>query len=141
MAKEAAVLKAPGKRVTGQRMLLLELIRQAGGHVDADELHRRARESYPRLSLSTVYRNLQLFKEMGLVDAHDFSEPHCHYEVKPRSEHQHMLCSSCGQIVEFSSPLVEAMKRQVEKEHGFAVTRVDVYLEGVCASCADQKGV
>jgi len=75
-------LNVAGMRVTNQRALLLELIRQGKGHLDADELYRRAREKQPRLSLSTVYRTLQLLKKLGLVEELHFDENHHHYEVR-----------------------------------------------------------
>jgi len=61
-----------GQRVTSQRRLLLDLIRQSEGHLDADELYRLAKEREPRISLSTVYRTLRLFKELGLVEERHF---------------------------------------------------------------------
>jgi len=62
------VLNTAGMRVTNQRALIMEIIRQGQGHLDADEIYRRAREKEPRLSLSTVYRALQMFKKLGLVE-------------------------------------------------------------------------
>src|SRR4030042_1559344 len=99
------VLNNSSRRVTAQRALLLELLRRSGGHVDADELYLRARKKNPRISLSTVYRNLQLFKKLGLVDERHFDEEHHHYEVKSGEEHQHLLCINCGKVVEFDYPV------------------------------------
>ncbi|MEW6034216.1 MAG: Fur family transcriptional regulator [Chloroflexota bacterium] len=139
MGETGVVFNEAGRRATGQRLLLLELIREAGGHVDADELYRLARERFPRMSLSTVYRNLQLFKRLGLVEDHDFSESHRHYEAKPPREHQHLLCQQCGRIVEFSSPLIAKMKKQMEGEQGFTIKGADVHLVGLCPSCRDRS--
>jgi len=96
------VLKMPGLRVTNQRALLLGLIREGKGHLDADELYRRAREKQPRLSLSTVYRTLQLLKKLSLVEELHFDETHHHYEVKPSDEHHHLVCLGCGKVIELS---------------------------------------
>ena len=82
-------LKASGMRATGQRALILEIIRR--GHPDADEIYRQARAKQPRLSLSTVYRTLRVFKELGLVEELHLDEAHHHYEAKPSSEHQHLV--------------------------------------------------
>ena len=79
------ILNRSNQRVTGQRALLLDLIRQNYGHLDADELYRKAKQKNRRISLSTVYRNLGLFKKLGLVDEHHFAEEHHHYEAKPAS--------------------------------------------------------
>ena len=74
-----------GKRVTGQRRLLLNLIQEAEGHLDADELYRQAKEREPKISLATVYRTLRLFKDLGLIEERHFVEEHHHYEAKASS--------------------------------------------------------
>lgn len=124
-----------GKRTTGQRRLLLDLILQSQGHLDADELYRRAREYEPSISLSTVYRNLKLFKELGLVDELHFAEAHHHYEAKPSGQHHHLVCQGCGKVIEFTSPLTERMKSQVQKENDFVITDTEVRMKGYCAHC------
>ena len=74
--------KMSGRSVTNQRKLLLDLIYRAKGHLDADELFRRAKEQQQRISLATVYRNLKLFKEMGLISENRLGENHSHYEIR-----------------------------------------------------------
>lgn len=128
-----------GQRVTGQRALLLDILHRSGEHLDADELYRRARRRQPRLSLSTVYRNLQLFKKLGLVSEHHFAEEHHHYEVKSAVEHQHLLCLGCGKIVEFDCPMSRQFKEKIGREHGFEITGVEVRMVGLCLSCRNQK--
>ena len=133
------VLSKKGQRVTRQRSLLLKLI-QDEGHLDASELYQRAREMEPRLSLSTVYRNLQLFKKLELVAEHDFTETHHHYEAKSKAEHHHLLCLGCGKIVEFRCPLSQRIKAQVSREHGFEITNAEVRMMGFCPSCCQEGG-
>ncbi len=129
------VLGGTSRRVTAQRELLLELLRQSPEHVDAEELHRRAREQNARMSLSTVYRNLQLFKELGLVQEHHFTEEHHHYEVKSRAEHQHLLCVSCGRVVEFVCPMSQKLKEDTAKKYNFEIIDVEVRMVGLCPDC------
>lgn len=124
-----------GRRLTSQRALLLGLIRQTRGHLDADELHRLAKEKEPRLSLSTVYRNLRLFKGLGLVEELHFDEEHHHYEVKQTAEHYHLLCLGCGRIVEFESPLTGQLKEEVGLANDFTITSAAIHLAGYCAAC------
>ena len=121
--------------MTTQRKLLLELVRQHGGHLDADELFRRAKRKYPRLSLSTVYRSLRLFKELGLVEELHFEDDHHHYEGKGGKEHYHIVCLGCGRIVEFTSPHIPLLKKQVGKEHNFDIRGAEVHLSGYCPNC------
>ena len=137
--ERAGNLRNLGRRTTAQRLLLLELINKAGGHLDADELYRRARKQEPSISLSTVYRNLKLFKSLNLIEERHFAEEHHHYEAKAATEHYHLVCLSCGDVVEFQSPLTERMKKEVGKEKGFAVTEAEVHLMGYCADCQRKK--
>lgn len=129
-----------GRRVTKQRRLLLEIIRQAEGHLDADELFRWAKEREPRISFSTVYRNLQLFKQLGLVEERHFLEEHHHYEPKDFEEHHHLVCLGCGQVLEFQTPLIKRMKNKVAKKKGFEISRAEVFLEGYCPRCQEKGG-
>lgn len=124
-----------GRRVTSQRRLLLDLIRAQRGHLDADELYRRAREKNPRLSLSTVYRTLRLFKRLGLVEELHFEEEHHHYEGRPSREHYHLVCLRCGKVTEFESPLVPRLKAALSREHRFQVASGEIHFSGYCADC------
>ena len=134
------VLNQAEKRATAQRMLLLELIRRGGGHLDAEELHQRARKRQPRLSLSTVYRTLQLFKHLGLVEEHHFDESHHHYEMRSQAEHHHLVCLGCGKVIEFQCPLTVQMKQDVAGKNDFEVLGTEVRMVGLCSDCQSKEG-
>ena len=132
-------LNEGGLRVTGQRALILEIIRRGEGHLDADEVHRRAHIKQPRLSLSTVYRTLRLFKKLGLVEEVHFDESHHHYEVKPSPEHHHLMCLGCGTVIEFRYPLSRYVKRNVPEAKGFEVVNTEIRMTGYCPKCRQNK--
>ena len=127
--------KTEGHILTSQRRLLLDLIRHADGHIDAKDLYRLASSQDRSISLATVYRALHLFKELGLVDEIRLGQAHGYYEIKRTMEHQHLLCRSCGQIIEFESPIVRQLVDKVQREYCFDVTRTELYLEGYCEQC------
>lgn len=133
------MLNTEGHRITRQRTLLLELIKEAGGHLDADELYRRAREKQPRVSLSTVYRALQLFKKMGLVEEYHFDESHHHYEVRSKKEHHHLLCLGCGKVIEFPSPLSAYVRKHVPEARDFEIVDTELRMTGYCATCRKNR--
>jgi len=126
-------------RATNQRALILEVIRHGQGHLDADEIYRRARIKQPRISLSTVYRTLRMFKELGLIEELHFDDAHHRYEIKPSSEHQHLICLGCGKIVEFECPLSSKMKEDIARENDFEVTGVEVRMTGYCPQCRQDR--
>lgn len=128
-------MRGVGQRATLQRVLLLEVLQREKGHLDAGELYLRAKKRYPQLSLSTVYRSLKLFKELGLIDELHFKEKHRHYEGKAESQHYHLICLGCGSVTEFESDLIPALEKEVTKNFDFKVTKAEVYLSGYCQKC------
>ncbi len=127
-----------GRVITTQRRLLIDLIRQAKGHLDADELYRRAKKKEPRISLATVYRNLKLFKELGLIAESNLGETHSHFEIKGKVEHHHLVCLGCGEVIEFDSPLIAKAVTRIQRENGFDITSVQLKLEGYCPRCKEK---
>ncbi len=139
LEKTRQTLNVSGLRVTNQRALIMEIIRQGGGHLDADEVYRRARDKQPRLSLSTVYRTLQTLKKVGLVEEVHIDETrHC-YEMKSPTEHHHLVCLECGRVVEFQYPIVRLVKRKVTEARDFEITGSEVRMTGYCPACRQKR--
>ncbi len=132
-------LNVGGMRATNQRALLLEVIRRGEGHLDADEIYRQARETQPRISLSTVYRSLQAFKKLGLVEEVHFDETHHHYEVKPVTEHHHLVCVGCGRVIEFRYPLARYVKRNLVEAKDFEIISTEIQVMGYCHRCCQDR--
>ena len=130
-----SALNVAGLRVTNQRALILEIIRHGQGHLDADEVYRRARERQAQISLSTVYRTLRLFRKLGLVEELHFDDAHHHYEVKPPAEHHHLVCLGCGRVIEFHYPLSRYVKRNVPEAKDFKVIETEIRMTGYCPKC------
>jgi Fe2+ or Zn2+ uptake regulation protein len=130
-----------GHPLTTQRCLLLELLRNAEGHVDAKELYRRASARDESISPATVYRSLNLFKELGLVDEMRLGKIRCYYETKqsPQHQHQHLVCRGCGRVMEFQDPHFQKLIEVIRREHGFKVTKAELFLEGYCPECEEKQ--
>jgi len=128
-----------GHPLTNQRLLLLELIRDSEGHLDAKELYRRASAKDESISPATVYRTLNLFKELGLVDEMRLGKVRCYYEIKRSQGHQHLVCQGCGKIMEFQNPHFKQLIEAVQREHGFNIKKAELYLEGYCPDCEDKE--
>jgi Fur family ferric uptake transcriptional regulator len=128
-----------GHPLTNQRRLLLELLRDAEGHIDAKELYRRASARDESISPATVYRSLNLFKELELVDEIKLGKIRCYYEIKQSPGHQHLVCQGCGKVMEFQNPYFQKLIKAVQREHGFKVTKAELYLEGYCPECKENE--
>jgi len=133
-------LRAEGRRITAQRELLLEIIEEAGGHLDADEIFLLAKQRDPRLSLSTVYRTLNVLKETGLVGHHYHGRDHNreYFESSGGPEHYHFTCVACGQVIEFETPLIERLRQDLKRQHGIRIRYASLCFEGYCSNCQTQ---
>ncbi|MEA3298221.1 MAG: transcriptional repressor [Chloroflexota bacterium] len=122
--------------VTPQRKLLLSVIQEAKGLLDAKELYRRANKRNASISLATVYRNLRFFKEQALIDERRFGHTRSYcYEMKRSGEHYHLVCHGCGHVIEFDSPLIHKLVAEIRRKNNFDVTGVELCLEGYCHDC------
>jgi len=127
-------LRAAGRRITPERDLLVRII-DRNPHLDATEIYRLAQETQPRIGLATVYRTLNLLKDLGVIRASEFGETHRHYEVRG-AEHIHLVCSECGRVVDVPAP--KGLRARAEA-HGFQVDRYRLELIGRCADCAARR--
>ncbi len=135
----ARALRAQGLRVTPQRRLVFRLLREHGGHPDADELYRLARQQQPRISLSTVYRALDVFEELGLVRALHLEGEHHRYEIARENGHHHLVCLGCGKVIEFQCAHCAHVHQDLADRYGFQITGSRVELLGYCAECQKQR--
>jgi len=133
------VIGSTGRRMTPQRATLLEIIQESAEHLDAEEIHRRARERGERLSLSTVYRTLDLLKRLDLVDELHLWDEHHHYESRTTQEHCHLVCRRCGGVTELSGRVVEEMKALAAGVDGFQIERAQLDFVGLCRNCREAE--
>jgi Fe2+ or Zn2+ uptake regulation protein len=131
---------AQGRRLTSQRRLILGVLEECDGHLDAEALFVQARARDPDISLATVYRTLAVLKEMGLVEEHSLGEEHSHYEAVHGQPHYHFVCLGCGEVIEFDAPLTREIARDVSEQEGVCITNVRLHLSGYCARCQDEMG-
>ena len=132
-------LTAKGIRLTAQRRAVIEVIQDAGCHLDAAALLQLARQREPAIDRATVYRTIGLLKKLRLVDELDLmhleGEKH-YYEVKSRRDHIHLACFHCGRIEEYSSGVFDHLKAQIAEETGFSIRVIRTEIGGICSVCA-----
>ena len=131
-------LVSRGVRMTRQRRILVRIIQEAAGHLDAIALWERAKGEDASINTVTVYRTLTLLKKHGLVDELDLMHleggKH-YYEAKTTRDHIHLACVKCGRIQEFESSLFEKLKGQIERDRQFRIHTVRVEAGGLCDRC------
>jgi len=129
-------MERKGLRSTTQRRLVTDLFFRANGHLSIDDLLARVRRKDPNVGYATVYRTLKLLVECGLANERQFGDGKTRFEIRDDAEHHdHLICLSCGRIVEFEEARIEELQEQVAERHGFLVSSHKHELYGVCADC------
>ena len=122
--------------VTQQREAVAETVFLSGGHLSVGDIERALRRRSVDVGKATIYRTLDLLREAGLVQEHDFGEGRKRYEPQAaQSHHEHLICTGCGRVVEFSSERLERMKSLIADEYGFRYHHHRLEIYGVCQEC------
>lgn len=119
-----------------QRELILDTLKESHSHPTAEELYTEVKKLLPSISLGTVYRNLNLLTEKGLIrkveSADSFS---VRYDGRS-DEHIHLLCTECNEMKDVDVDLFKLADEKIKEETGFTVLEHGVILRGVCKECA-----
>jgi Fur family ferric uptake transcriptional regulator len=126
-----------GLKHSRQRDRIAETFFAMGGHVSVEELVARVRRIDPRISVATVYRTMKLLADSGLAVPRQFGgSGQTRYEAATgKPHHDHLICTSCGEIVEFANERIESLQELVARRHGFEVESHRLELYGRCARC------
>jgi len=118
-----------GMRMTEQRRVIAQVIERAEDHPDVEELYQRAAAIDQRISLSTVYRTLNLFEEAGLVTKHDFKDGRARFEPIPDEHHDHLIDVRSGKVIEFRNEEIEAIQEVIARRLGYRLVdhRLELY--------------
>lgn len=131
-------LRGRGQRVTGERLALFDEIFSQHGHIDAEALLGAMRVRGLKISRATVYRNLDLLVESGLARKQRLGSRGFLYEhMHAGQQHDHLVCTSCGRVVEFVSPGIAALQGEICRAHGFVPMRHTLQISGLCKLCAE----
>jgi Fur family ferric uptake transcriptional regulator len=115
--------------MTEQRRIIARVLSGAEDHPDVEELHRRCIEIDPRISISTVYRTVNLFEEAGIIERHDFRQGRARYEQMRESHHDHLINLRTGEVIEFQSEEIERLQAEIARRLGYKLVdhRLDLY--------------
>jgi len=135
-------LRSKGLRVTQERLRLFDEIFAQHKHIDAEELLATMKSRGLKISRATVYRNLDLLVDCGLVRKQRLGRDRFLYEhVHGGQHHDHLVCTGCGRVVEFVSPGIVALQAEICRAHGFQPSRHTLQISGLCNDCAGAQPV
>jgi Fur family ferric uptake transcriptional regulator len=131
MSQIESKCRAQRLRLTGQRRLIAQVLSEARDHPDVPELHRRVAERDRRVSLTTVYRTMKRFEEIGIVERHEFRDGRAHYEKASKAHHDHLIDTATGRVIEFRSAEIERLQEEIAERLGFRLVGHRLELYGV----------
>ena len=127
------------RKASRQRERILQLLRSTGAHPTADWVYEELKREFPSLSMGTVYRNLKVLLEQGLIQRIDFGSTFDRFDAKV-GPHHHFICEGCGAIVDLEMPVDETLNSRVSSETPYVVRRHRIEFYGLCDRCQAGTG-
>lgn len=137
MSKEIsfiARLRDAGYKITPPRLAVLEVIEQEGEHLDPAQILRRAQSIHPAIGRATVYRTLELLTQLNIVRPIYVGE-HGPTYIRAEGGHHHLVCSTCGIVIDFDQCMAGDMMRDLTDRFGFQIQSHLLEFYGTCANC------
>ncbi len=129
-------LMRKGLRSTEQRELIAQIFLKNQGHISTEDLYLQVKKKNPSIGFATVYRTIHLLAEAGLASVRSFGDGFARYETSdPERHHDHLICTSCGTIIEFENDQIESLQNRVAGKHQFEVHDHRLELYGICKKC------
>lgn len=130
-------LREQGLPVTQQREAVADVVFSSTGHLSVEDIEAELKVQGERIGKATIYRTMEILVRSGLVGEHDFGEGFKRYEhlFGQQPVHEHLICTSCSEVVEFRSQEVIRIQENTARQHGFLPTRHRLEIYGICASC------
>ena len=121
--------------MTPQRMLVIEALHSADRHISAEEIYEQLHARYPYSNISTVYRTLELLKNFNLVTETDFGEGRVRYHVAEKGHHHHLVCHSCGKIMDLDESVLYSLRDALFRDYDFDADLRHLAISGECSDC------
>ena len=125
-------------RMTRQREVILAELRNSDAHPSADELYQRVREKLPRISLGTVYRNLEILSELGEIRKLELSGALKRYDGHPH-RHYHIRCVQCNTVVDAPVAPLNQLEDELYQTTVFEIIGHNLEFTGLCPGCSQEQ--
>lgn len=125
-------------KLTAQRQAILDLINRSNRHWDAEEVARNLADAGQPIGIATVYRGLAALESEGLISSIQLTDKK-RYERANKAHHDHLICTVCGRIEEFSHATIEALQQAAARDKGYAVSGHQLVVFGLCPDCQQEQ--
>ena len=121
-------------RMTKQKKVILEVLKSTTSHPTADWVYEQAKKQIPDISLGTVYRNLNLLRDLGEIIELNYGSSQRRFDGK-QINHYHFTCEACYRVYDLDLPVHKEIDKLVEKETGHKVQHHRLEFYGICKEC------
>ena len=128
-------LDEKGYRLTPQRLMILSAIEKSDDHISAEEIYAQVVVEYPHVNISTVYRTLELLKQLGLVTETDLGGGRVRYHPVDKGHHHHLVCKECGAIIDLDESVLARLEDVLLSRYNFSADMKHMAIFGRCAKC------
>jgi Fur family transcriptional regulator, ferric uptake regulator len=134
-------MNAPSQmiRLTTQRQIILEELSKVKTHPTASELYDMVRKRLPRIGLGTVYRNLEIMAESGMILKLEVGGTQKRFDATTEN-HYHIRCCRCGRVDDIDMPVIDDLVRQAEENSSYQLLGHHVEFTGLCKQCREKRG-
>jgi Fur family ferric uptake transcriptional regulator len=135
--KFKTILKENSLKFTKQRELILKFLYDNEDHFTPEDIYMLLKKEYPHINIgiATVYRTLTLLEESGIASSISFGAQGKKYELGLKKHHDHLICTSCGEIIEFLDETIESRQEQIAKKFNFKMHDHTMKIVGLCEKC------
>lgn len=131
-------INAGSQRITTQRLIMLDELKKVTSHPSAYDVYRMAQRKMSNISFGTVYRNLRLLEEMGLIQELKYGKRFSRYDGNP-DNHYHISCEKCGRMDDIPISIWEKLDRETSNVTGYRVKAHRIEFYGLCPKCQDKR--
>ena len=128
-------LQEGGYRLTPQRMMVVEALHGGADHISAEEIYEQVRARYPYANISTVYRTLELLKELGLVTEIALGDGCVRFHPAERGHHHHLVCQKCGRLIDLPESALAYLEKTLTDMYQFKPDLKHMAVFGFCSNC------
>lgn len=129
------LLRKKGYRLTPQRYMVLSVIQDAHEHLSIEQITERVQQQNPNVSLSTIYRTLELLRELGLVRETHLLGEQPRYEAAKGHAHHHLVCRRCRATIHLDDELLGNLHEYLQKQYNYHGITLDLVAAGYCQDC------
>ena len=136
------IFEQNNQKFTKQREIIFNVLKDnSPKHVTPEELFSKVHENHKQVGIATVYRTLNIFEELGIVNKQEFTDQAYTYElIDPINDHHdHIICTNCGKIIEDECLSIKDLSKSLKNQYNFDLKYYSLRIYGICSDCQNNK--